>query len=118
MADWFVISTQQPSSSYDLRTNLVLGGLVLGGETNLSLNYNNRERFTEKQQYYLWRYANNDNKFVKQIIAGKMVHKSISSINSPIVGVQITNTPTISRPFRQLYIKQLHRTGMGGRALC
>ena len=97
MADWFVISTQQPSSSYDLRTNLVLGGLVLGGETNLSLNYNNRERFTEKQQYYLWRYANNDNKFVKQIIAGKMVHKSISSINSPIVGVQITNTPTISR---------------------
>lgn len=97
MADWFAISTQQANSSYDLRTNLVLGGIVLGGETNLSLNYNNRERFTEKQQYYLWRYANNDNKFVRQIIAGKMVHRTISSIYSPIVGVQLTNTPTISR---------------------
>ncbi|MCD6598295.1 MAG: SPOR domain-containing protein, partial [Bacteroidales bacterium] len=97
MADWSVIATEQINGQAETRLNLTLGAIIAGGETTVSLNYNSREPFTEKQQYYLWRRVNNDNKFVKQVMAGKVFTHATSSIFDPVVGVQVTNTPTTFR---------------------
>lgn len=109
MADWSVIATQRVQGANDTRLNLTLGGMLAGGETIVSLNYNNYAKrqiaseqnpvrpFAERQQFYRWRYVNNENPVVRQVIAGKLQAQSISSIFDPVVGVQITNTPTTCR---------------------
>jgi hypothetical protein len=94
MADWSAIATEQINGPSETRLNLALGSIIAGGETTVSLNYNSTDPFTEKQQYYLWRYVNNDNSALRQVMAGKISTYATSSIYSPVVGVQITNTPT------------------------
>jgi len=96
-ADWAVISTQQSLSADETRLNLGLGGVVAGGETNVSLNAYNDQAFTEKNQYYQWHLVNNDNDFLRQVSAGKIYTQATSSLYAPVVGVQFTNTPTIYR---------------------
>jgi hypothetical protein len=97
MADWSVIATQLFPGLNDTRVNLSLGAIVAGGETDVTLNYSSSQPFTEKDQYYLWRYANNDHRFMRQAMIGKINAQSTSSIYAPVVGVQITNTPTTYR---------------------
>ncbi|RAK29448.1 UNVERIFIED_ORG: hypothetical protein DFS12_11214 [Chitinophaga ginsengisegetis] len=112
MADWSVVATQRPEGGAgNTWLNLAMGGVVLGGETNVSLNYNNYAKqqlpyshdsvlikpFDQRQQYYRWRYVNNDNSALRQIIAGKIFTPSTASLFDPVVGVQFTNTPTSYR---------------------
>lgn len=97
MADWSVISNQVVNGKNDTRLNMALGAVVAGGEANASLLFNNNQPFDEKQQHYLWRLANNDFKYVRQIMAGKIVSQATSSIYAPVVGVQVTNAPTAFR---------------------
>lgn len=97
MADWSVIATQQVPGPADTRVNLSLGSILAGGETNVTLNYSSAEPFTEKQQYYLWRFANNSHPVIRQVMAGKINANATSSIYAPVIGVQFTNTPTIYR---------------------
>jgi hypothetical protein len=97
MADWSAIATEQINGKAETRLNLALGGIIAGGETTVSLNYNSRDPFTEKQQYYLWRYVNNDNNILRQVRAGKIGVNATSSIYNPVVGIQLTNTPTTFR---------------------
>jgi hypothetical protein len=112
MADWAVITTQRMQGNNDTRLNLSLGAIIAGGETNVSLNYNNTSRqqlsqthdsmnvirpFDQRQQYYRWRLVNNDHRALRQIIAGKIFAQSTASIYDPVVGVQVTNTPTTFR---------------------
>lgn len=96
-ADWAVISTQQSQANDETRLNLGLGGVVAGGETNVSLNYYSDQQFNEKQQYYQWRFVNNDNAALRQVVAGKIYTQSVASLYAPLVGVQINNIPTIQR---------------------
>ncbi|WP_240613037.1 carboxypeptidase-like regulatory domain-containing protein [Chitinophaga parva] len=111
-ADWSVVATQRPEGGSDNTwVNLALGGTMLGGETNVSLNYNNYAQqqlpyshdsavigpFDQRQQYYRWRYVDNDNRALRQVIAGKIFTASTASIFDPVVGVQFTNTPTTYR---------------------
>lgn len=96
-ADWSVLSSQQMQGITDTRCNLSLGGILAGGETKINLNYSNNITFKEKQQYYLWRYVNNDFTSLRQLMIGKIYSQAISSIYSPIVGLQITNTPSTYR---------------------
>lgn len=103
MADWLVMSTRENKGYKQTRAynntniNLGLGAIILGGEANVYLNYNNAQPFNGKQQYYHWRYVNNENTSLKQITAGKIFPQSTSSIFVPVVGVQLTNTPTTYR---------------------
>lgn len=97
MADWAVSSAQQEQFIPSTRLNLALGGTVAGGETKIDLNYYNNQPFTLKQQQYLWRFANNDQPLVRQVMAGKIPANTISSLYAPLVGVQVTNTPTTYR---------------------
>jgi hypothetical protein len=96
-ADWMVNTIEQAQSPSDVRLNLGLGAILAGGETNVLLNYDNNQPFTERQQYFLWRYVNNDNKAFRQIMAGTIPIQSISSLYAPVAGVAITNTPTTYR---------------------
>ncbi len=97
MADWSVISTQQTGEKSYTRVNFALGTNVFGGEANTYLNYTAGQPFDKKQQYYNWRFVNNDNKALRQITAGRLFTQSISSVYSPITGIQLSNTPTTYR---------------------
>ena len=94
MADWSAIASEEINGKAETRLGLSLGSMIAGGEATAALTYNSQDPFTEKQQYYLWRYVNNDFNALRQVMAGKITTNSISSIYNPVVGVQITNTPT------------------------
>lgn len=98
VADYAIVnSAENLTAAQDTRVSLGLGGIIAGGETNVVMNYYSTAPFSGRQQYYLWRLANNDHAFAKQISAGKIYGQSISSIYAPIVGLQLTNTPTTYR---------------------
>ncbi|HEX2974925.1 MAG TPA: hypothetical protein VHO68_03230, partial [Bacteroidales bacterium] len=97
MADWSAIATEEVSGRTDTRLNLTLGSMIAGGEATAALTYNSTEHFNEKQQFYQWRYVDNDYRIFRQAIAGKIATQAISSIFNPVLGVQFTNTPTTYR---------------------
>ena len=101
MADWGLVATQgsQQTSEQgeDNRLYLALGGVVAGGETDVAINYDNNTPFTASQQFFQWRYVDNDNPGLRQVTAGKIYTPSIASIYSPVIGVQLTNAPTVYR---------------------
>ena len=97
MADWSAVMTQEIKGPAEARLSLNLGGVIAGGEVNVNLNYNTSMPFQERNQFYQWRYANNKHKALRQLILGKISTFSTSTINSPVVGIQITNTPTTYR---------------------
>ncbi|MFO7669160.1 MAG: SPOR domain-containing protein [Bacteroidales bacterium] len=100
MADWSAIATEEINGESEVRANLTLGAMIAGGEATASLNYDSRIPFEEKQQYYLWRYVNNDLNYLRQVKVGKIFTNSVSTIYDPVVGVQLTNTPS---SFRRSY---------------
>ncbi|MCK7536868.1 MAG: hypothetical protein MZV63_40875 [Marinilabiliales bacterium] len=97
MADWSVYATEQEAGTSQARLNLSLGAVIAGGEANASLNYVTGDPFSEKQQYYLWRHVNNDRTLLRQVMAGKIASYATASIYDPVVGIQLTNTPTTFR---------------------
>lgn len=97
VADWGIASSQDSKGINNTRLNLDLGAHVAGGEAQANLSYNNGMPFDVKQQYYRWRYVNNDNTLLRQVTAGRMYTQSTSSLFAPINGVQISNTPTTFR---------------------
>lgn len=97
IADWTASSTQQLKGNTETRLSLTLGSVIAGGEANVTLNYSSSAQFKARDQYYLWRYANNDHKALRQVSLGKIAIDATSSLNSPVIGAQITNTPTTYR---------------------
>jgi hypothetical protein len=97
MADWSVNTTETINQNADARINLALGSMIAGGEATALLAYNSSGKFDEKQQNYLWRYVNNDFSPLRQVMAGKIPTHSTSSIYGPVLGVELTNTPTTYR---------------------
>jgi hypothetical protein len=97
MADWSLISTQQLGGKVDARFNLALGSVIAGGEANVLLNISNNSPFAEKQQQYYWRSVNNDRPKLRQVLVGKIGAQSISSLYDPVIGIQLTNSPTTYR---------------------
>lgn len=96
-ADWSVFSQQEIGGKKETRMNLTLGQIVAGGEATISLNYDSNKPIIGKQQHYIWRRVNNDSKYVRQIMAGKIVSQATSSIFEPVIGLKLTNTPTTFR---------------------
>ncbi|RAJ82023.1 hypothetical protein CLV59_104248 [Chitinophaga dinghuensis] len=97
VADWSINATQQQQGENNLALNLALGGTVAGGETNMLINYTNSRQFDIRNQQFTWRYANNDNPVVRQVIAGRVYTPTIASVLFPLAGIQISNTPTFNR---------------------
>lgn len=97
MADWSAIAAEEVNGNSETSLNLALGAMIAGGEANASLYYNSNAPFLEKQQYYLWRYVNNDFTPLRQVMIGKIPVNAISSIYNPVIGIELTNTPTTYR---------------------
>jgi hypothetical protein len=95
--DWTATSSQSPNEAVNYRFTSSIGAIVAGGEASLQINYFNNSPFILKDQYYQWRYANNDLKLFKQATLGKIYTNSLSTLTSSVVGGQITNTPTTYR---------------------
>lgn len=103
MADWSVISMQQIKGQTDTRLGFALGSVLAGGELNIAVNYFRNTPFNNKQQFYQWRYANNDHKALRQVMLGKIAPQAVSSLFAPVVGVQFTNTSTTFRRSFETY---------------
>lgn len=97
MADWSVNSSIDFKGQGDTRANLALGGVILGGEATVALQYNNKNDFDRRQQYYNWRHIDNENPWLRQASLGKISPNAIASIFAPVIGIQLSNTPTILR---------------------
>ena len=95
--DWGVITTQQSAVENDNRLMLGLGTMFLGGETNLMLNYSTRVPFSSRNQFYQWRYVDNESRLFKQVTAGRIMTRATSSLFAPVSGVQISNSPMQNR---------------------
>lgn len=93
-ANWAVNTNQQTNGTHAERLLLNLGGMLAGGELTSALNYGSNQPFVLKNQYYRWRYVNDDNKYINQITLGKIGASSTATILYPVVGGQITNAPT------------------------
>ena len=97
MADWSIINTNASVGKANTRISLNLGAFVAGGEANVYLNYNNSVPFNPKQQFYRWRFINNENAALRQVTAGNIFVQATSSIYGAVTGVQFSNTPTTYR---------------------
>lgn len=97
MADWSVNSTIDFKGRGDTRANMALGSVILGGEATVVIQYNNQNGFDRRQQYYNWRYINNETPWLRQTSLGKISPNAIASIFAPVVGIQLSNTPTTLR---------------------
>jgi hypothetical protein len=97
MADWAINTLQQSGRAPTTQLNLALGSVVAGGEMNMRLYADPAQKFDITRQIYFWRYANNEHKALRQVIVGKVTTQSISSVLGQVIGIQLTNTPTIYR---------------------
>ena len=97
MADWSVINFKQSQGSSYTRVTANVGAFVAGGEATMYLNYTSGQPFNFKQQYYRWRYVDNNNSVFKQVTAGNIFVQSTASVYGAITGIQVTNTPTTYR---------------------
>ena len=104
MADWYLMSAQVWGRSSDYQAGIALGAEVLGGETNLFLNYSDKYGFEKRMQNYSWRWVDNSKTLVKQVLAGKIISQSISSVYYPVVGATFSNTATTTRKASGEYI--------------
>lgn len=97
MADWAINTSQQKGVAPTTQLNLSLGSVVAGGEMNVGISYDQANQFDSRQQTYLWRYVNNEHQALRQVLVGKMPMQTISTTNGQVVGLQLTNTPTLYR---------------------
>ena len=97
MADWSVTATQEKNSGAYTRAGVALGGMMAGGELDLYTNYVSNHGFDPGQQYFKWRYVNNQNSALRQISIGRISTPVISTLQGPLAGIQLSNTPTTYR---------------------
>ncbi len=94
MADWALFSTQSQGYATNVRLNLSLGAVVFGGETNAYLNMNSTLPIKAEEQFYSWRYVNNDFAPLRQITLGTLSTPTIATTYAPITGIQVSNSPS------------------------
>jgi len=97
MLDWSFTGRQIQKNQGETRLGLALGAELLGGETDVWLNYSDKYGLNRNQQRYQWKWVDNSLKMVKQVQLGRVYSKNVASILYPIDGFMITNTPTTIR---------------------
>lgn len=95
--DWAIQSNQQNFEATKTLFNLNLGAVLLGGEAQVFLNHATDQPFNKQNQFYRWRYVNNNNKLIRQVAVGKMFVQSTSTLFTPLNALQLSNTPTSYR---------------------
>ncbi|MFA5535425.1 MAG: hypothetical protein WDA19_13090, partial [Mariniphaga sp.] len=97
MVDWNINSTQSTQRDIDTRVQFGVGAEVLGGETQLQLNYSSLYGFNSRNQSYYWRWANNKSPLLRQVRVGRVQPGFIASVYDPVLGISATNAPTSYR---------------------
>lgn len=96
-ADWMVTATQEKRSGNYTRASVSLGGILAGGEADVYTNYTSNYGFEARQQYFKWRYVNNEHSALRQVTVGRINVPVISTLQGPLTGIQLSNTPTTYR---------------------
>lgn len=94
--DWSVVSASSRGNTNTL-ARIGIGAVLAGGETNVQLNISDKMPFALNNQYFLWRYVNNDKKYFKQVSAGRMNAPGTFSAIPSVLGIQVNNTATRQR---------------------
>ncbi|MFZ4400308.1 MAG: OmpA family protein [Bacteroidales bacterium] len=102
--DWSLMSSQSPGSAVDSRIGISLGTELLFGEADAFLNFSDKSKPDPRQQQFYWRWVDNEKSIVRQVLAGNISSKTIASVNAPVHGTVITNTPTTIRKAKGEYI--------------
>ncbi len=102
--DWAIMSSQSPNTPIDSRIGLNIGTELLFGEADAFLNFSDKNKPDPRQQQFYWRWVDNEKNTIRQILAGNMSNKTIASINAPVHGAVITNSPTTIRKAKGEYI--------------
>jgi hypothetical protein len=97
MIDWGLASYQTLNESTNNYVSVGLGAELLYGEVNVSVNYYDKYDFDIRQLQYHWRWIDNDRKIIKQAQIGNIYNQTISSLNFPVIGATIRNSPTTVR---------------------
>ena len=97
MLDWSLASSQTKNETTRNRIGLGIGAELLYGQANISINYNDQNKFDNRQLHYNWRWVDNDKKYFKQIEIGKIYNQSISFLETQVIGGSINNTPNTVR---------------------
>ena len=95
--DWSITSSQAGKGLNSNNIELGIGTEFLRGEADCTANYSTQYNFDARQLQYLWRWVDNDKKFIKQAQLGKISIQTISNLNGPIIGAVIRNSPTTNR---------------------
>ncbi|MDP2234820.1 MAG: hypothetical protein Q8J88_00175 [Bacteroidales bacterium] len=103
MLDWSGISSQTLNESTNYRFRLGVGTELLYGEADLFVNFDDRQKFDNRQLHYLWRWVDNDKKGIKQAQVGNIYIQTTAFINSQIIGATVRNTPTTIRKATGFY---------------
>ena len=101
--NWNVILNQQEKGPSLSRGTFGFGGIFAGGELSAALNVSPQEKFEPSRQFYQWRYVNNENKIVRQVLAGKIPSQTIASLFGPLLGIQVNNRLTYARKSYSTY---------------
>jgi len=94
--DWNITSTQFRGNN-NVLARVGLGGVIAGGEATAQLFLSDKVPFNLKNQFFLWRYVNNDKKYFKQVSIGRVNAPGAFSSVPSLVGIQINNTATRQR---------------------
>lgn len=97
MIDWAINSNQTVNQSATNNVILGLGSELLFGEANISINYNDRYKFDNRQLQYSWRWIDNTNRIIKQAVLGTTYSQSIAFLSAPVIGATVNNSPNTVR---------------------
>jgi len=97
MLDWSIASTQSNAIVGETRMELGGGVELLGGETNVALNWSDKYGMNREQQQYYWRWADNDARAIRQVQLGRISSRSLATLLAPMDGFTLTNAPTTLR---------------------
>ncbi len=103
MSEWYVSSGQKGGTFTETLGGLGLGTEILGGETNLWLNWSSGYGMKRNQQDYYWRWVDNHHKIFRQARLGRINVSSVATLTSPVDGISLTNAGTTVRKARGNY---------------
>jgi hypothetical protein len=98
VADW-MISANPVGSGRIQYFNLNAGGMLLGGDFNVSGGGDTKTGVDTRQMNYKWHYFFNDNKYLTQAEVGDVF--AGGAISRSLQGVMLTNKPQIHRTYFQ-----------------
>ncbi len=95
--DWSIGSSQATKALTQNYLGLSFGTEFLYGEAQITATCFSGQKFDNRQLYYIWRWVDNSKTFIRQATVGRISTHTISYINSPLIGAEIRNSPTLAR---------------------